>query len=295
MMPAKDSAKELNALVSMIDEPSEEIFATIREKITGYGKVAIPLLEDAWMNSFSDEQTQRLEGLIGDIRFNDVYHELYDWKQSKQQDLLEAFVLITRFRYPGFDAEKYLEQMERLKKDAWLEMNDELTALEKIKVLNHIFYDVYGFRSVPDSRKSKLNSYFLNELLDTKKGNALSLGILYAYVAQSLNIPVFGVNLPQHFILTYLDDSLPVKTSGHYNRDDVLFYINAMNKGAIFTANEVSLFIRKLKMESRDEYFLPCSKLTFIGRLIMELEFAYKEAGDTARSEEMGALFNVLG
>ncbi len=293
-MAERISDKELDALVSMIDEPNEKVFATIRKKIADFGSVAIPVLEDAWMNSFSEEQNERLEELIGDIRFDDLYTELSNWKQNNPDDLLKAFTLIARFRYPDFEDEKYLAQVARLKQDAWLEMNEDLTALEKTKVLNHIFYDVWGFKGIRPQQKITVNSYFLNEVLDTKKGNALSLGILYISVAQSLNIPVFGVNLPQHFVLTYLEDSFPIKAVGKYTKDEVLFYINAMNKGAVFTTNEVELFIKKLKVESKEAFYLPCSNLTIIRRMISELMIAYKSESNSDKVKELEELILAL-
>jgi len=293
-MPEKNSDTELDALISMIDEPNEKVFATIRQKIADYGRVAIPVLEDAWMNSFSEEQNERLEGLIGDIRFSDLFLELQKWKQSGQKDLLQAFALISKFRYPEFDDEKYMALLARLKQDAWLEMNEELTALEKTKVLNHIFYDVWGFRGIRLQQKITLNSYFLNEVLDTKKGNALSLGMLYISVAQSLNIPVFGIDLPRHFVLTYLDDSFPIKAAGKYTKDEVLFYINAMNKGAVFTTNEVDLFIKKLKVDAKEEYYLPCNTITIVRRLITELIVAYKSEGEPEKVRELEELILAL-
>jgi regulator of sirC expression with transglutaminase-like and TPR domain len=293
-MQEKISKKELSALVSMIDEPNAEVFETIRQKIADFGSVAIPVLEDAWMNSFSEEQNERLEELIGDIRFDDLYSELDNWKQKKQDDLLQAFTLIARFRYPEFDVEKYFAQVSRLKQDVWLEMNEDLTALEKTKVLNHIFYDVWGFRGIRPQQKITVNSYFLNEVLDTKKGNALSLGILYISIAQSLNIPVFGVNLPQHFVLTYMEDSFPIKAVATYTKEEVLFYINAMNKGAVFTTNEIDLFIQKLKVDVKEKYYLPCDNLAIVRRLLSELIVAYKSEGDSGKAGELEELLGLL-
>jgi len=291
----KVSDQQLAALISMIDEPNEQVFATIRQKIADYGRLAIPLLEDAWMNSFSEEQNERLEALIEDIRFDDFYRDMQNWRLHQQDDLLSAFLLIGRFRYPDFNAEKYLEIVGKLKKDVWLEMNDELTALEKTKVLNHILYDVHGFRGIPPQKKISLNSYFINEILDTKKGNAISLGILYIILAQSLNIPVFGVDLPKHFVLAYLEDTFPIQSSQKEpTQDDVLFYINAMNKGAVFTANEVELFIKKAKLDSKESFYLPCNNLAIVRRLITELIDAYLIEDDADKVKELNELLKAL-
>ena len=44
------------------------------------------------------------------------------------------------------DVEKKLtNHIKQIVQDVWLELNDNLTALEKVKVLNRIIFDVHGF------------------------------------------------------------------------------------------------------------------------------------------------------
>ena len=42
--------KEIKALIHLIDDPDEQIFNQIREKILSIGNEVIPLLEEAWEN-----------------------------------------------------------------------------------------------------------------------------------------------------------------------------------------------------------------------------------------------------
>ena len=207
----KNAHKELDALISLIDEPDTEMYLAIKNKISGYGKEAIPRLEEAWLHSESTENAERLEHLIDEIRFNDLYHELKSWSDFQNNDLFKAFLLISKFRFPDMDEEKYMAAFDRLKQDVWLEINENLTALEKIKVMNHVLFDIHQFKGPPPKQKSTLNTYFLNELFDSKTGNALTLGILYMTIAQQLGVPIFGIDLPGHFVLAYMDDSMPLK------------------------------------------------------------------------------------
>ena len=103
------------------------------------------MLEDAWLNSMEADNAGRIEHLIDEIRFNDLYFDIENWVKFHNNDLIKAFILI-KFRYPDLDEEKYLNKIEKLKQDVWLEMNENLTALEKVKVINHIFYDIHSFR-----------------------------------------------------------------------------------------------------------------------------------------------------
>lgn len=266
--------KELNALISLIDEPNEEMFSSIREKISTYGKDAIPFLEEAWMTAVNADDVERIENLIDDIRFTDLYFELENWAQFHSNDLIKAFMLLTQFRYPELDIEKYADKVSKLRQNIWLEINPNLTALEKVKVLNHIFYDVYKFRGKLPIQV-KLNDYFLNDLLDTQKGSATALGILYISIAQSMDIPIFGVDLHHHFVLAYMDDTVETREPETYTSDEVLFYIAMINKGSIFTNKDIKRFLKQIEFKEKPEYFLPCSNKHTIKRLIKEMISVY--------------------
>jgi len=127
-------------------------------------------------------------------------------------------------------------------------------------------------------------------LIDTKTGNAISLGILFITIARHLDIPVFGVNLPRHFILAYADDMIPIKDADEYRESDILFYLNAMNRGAVFTQNEIELFIKQLKIEPKEDFFLPCSNITIIKRLIEDMIDAYKKENKADKAEMLEQL-----
>jgi len=292
-MSSKSTNKELTALVSLIDEPNEEIFYSIREKIAGYGIEAVPLLEDAWLNVLNEEYTKRIEELIDEIRLDDLYFELVNWTNFYSNDLIKAFIILSKYRYPDLDEDKYLQKFDKLKRDAWLEINDHLTALEKIKVLNHIFYNIHQFRGLRP-KKENIQAYFINEVLDTHRGNAMSIGILYIAVAQKLQVPVFGVDLLKHFILVYMDDTMTMRTAEHYTEDDVLFYINALNKGAVFTKREINQYINQMDIKTKEEYFMPSTNVSIIRRLIEEMSSAYAQDNQMKKAEELIGLLKAL-
>lgn len=285
--------KELNALISMMDEPSEEIYTSIREKIMSYGLEAIPLLEEAWLKSEDDSNSVRIESLIEEIRFTDLYQELFNWSQFYSHDLLKAFILLTKFRYPDLDEESCLEKVNKIKQDVWLEINQDLTALEKVKVLNHIFFDIYRFRGQLPQQVS-LNAHFLNDLLESGKGSATALGILYLAVAQGLEIPIFGLELHHHFALVYMEDNIPVKNPLDYAANEVLFYIAVINKGSVFTRNEIDRYLKQMKLKDDEAYYLPVNNQQVIRRMIKEMANTYQLTGKQDKADLLGQLTEAL-
>lgn len=271
-----DEIKELDALVSLMDEPDEDMFGEIREKVLGYGKLAIPVLEEAWANTLRDNDSIRIESVIDEIRQEELVLEFKGWAKDGGNNIMKGLMLLTKYFQPGFDDAHYVALFEKLIRETWLELNDSLTALEKIKVLNHVFFRVYGFNGNFDSI-TESDTYFLDKVLDSKKCNAMSMGIIYIAVAQRLNVPVFGVDLTGHFILAYMDGFGALRLPNEYCEDDVLFYINPINNGAVFTRNEIKHYILQLKTNPKPGFFLPCSNLIVMKRMLTEMLVSFEK------------------
>lgn len=283
---------ELNALISLLDEPSHPVYDKIKEKILYYGIDAIPLLEDAWDNSFDNNIQTRIEEIIHSIQLRNLKTELISWKENNRLDLLEGFYLVSKYQYPDLNSDNLKEQVAKIEKDIWLELNSNLTALEKVKVINHILFDINRFTGNKTNIDAPQN-LFLNNLMETRKGNHLSLGILYIILSQKLGIPIFGVNLPQHFILAYMDEVHDEKIVLE-DENEVLFYINPFNKGAVFTQREIELFIKHLKLKPSSTYYKPCDNIAIIKRLFENVIENYNKLGYLDKVEELKELFDAL-
>jgi regulator of sirC expression with transglutaminase-like and TPR domain len=290
-MTEKTRNTELEALISLIDEPDEEIFRTIRDRIFAHGKEAVPVLEHLWENTFDPTIQHRIEDLIHVIQFENLKKEMNEWSQFGHHDLLQGALLVTKFQYPDLDEDAIIKKIGAFSQDVWLELNQNLTGLEKIKVINHILFDIHRLSGNLTNINSADN-FYINSLLESKKGSPLILGIIYISISQSLRIPVYGVDLPRHFVLAYTDEILISQRD--IPEGDVLFYINPFNKGAVFTKNEIELFIKQLKLERKDSYFVPCDNKTIIRRMMNELIYIYDQSGNPGKKDEMKELLGMV-
>jgi hypothetical protein len=289
-MKPENRITELDALISLLDEPDADIFNKVKEKIFSYGINAVPVLENAWDHSVDETLQKRIEGIIHHIQVSDIYQELNKWKEFNSSDLLKGFVLIAKYQYPDIDEAAIIKKIGLIIQDVWLELNNNLTPLEQVKVLNH-FFDIHGFSGNKANIHLPQNSY-INNIFETKKANPISLSIIYLVVAQSLKIPVYGVNLPQNFIIAYLDGLIP--DGMKVGRNNIQFYINAFNNGAVFTRREIELFLRQINLEDDDKYFIPCNNVTIIKRVINNLIYSYENSGDHEKTEEFKRLLKAL-
>lgn len=269
---------ELKALVQLLDDPDITVFTQIEERILNFGEVAISVLEETNNYGLDKEVTHRIESLIRKIQFSSIYAKLVDWKQDDQANLFEAVLSISEMQYPKMDVHILRKMMDRITRDVWLEMNEELTPLEKVQIFNHIFFETYAFYGNKGNLTSPQNS-LIKDVLESKKGNSVSISILYLEIARRLNMPIYGIDLPQNFVLAYVNDE-SVLTANHR----VLFYINPFNKGIIFTKKDIDAFLRQIGESPRKEHYQVCDNVSVVKRLLSELVESFSALGqeDTA-------------
>jgi regulator of sirC expression with transglutaminase-like and TPR domain len=280
--------KEIEALIKLLDDTDPEITSLVQEKILSYGATIIPFLENAWENAFEPVLQHNIEEVIHKIQFQNLKNDLKIWSLQDNNDLLKGAILVARYQYPDLDEVKIKEQLAEIHRDAWIEMNDHLTAMEKVRILNHIFFDVNGFSGNTSNYHAPQNS-FINCVLESKKGNPLLLSIIYAELAKDLDMPVFGVNLPEHFILAYVNEDRGEPLPGETELK-VLFYINAFSKGSIFPRSEIDKFLKQLKIKPHPHYYEPCTNQEIIKRMIRNLIFAYNKLGHDDKVHELESL-----
>lgn len=279
---------EVNSLIKLLDDPDGEIFEHVHQKLLSYGPEAIEYLEQAWEQAFDSIQQERIANLVHEIQFGILKKDLQLWHQGGAFDLLQGILIINRYQYPDLDEQKVINQIEAIKRDIWIQLMNEHSPAEQVKLINHVFYSIYGFSGNTANHQDPQNSY-ISQVLETKKGNQISLAIIYSIIAQKLDIPVYGVNLPQHFILAYLDESRHSDFEG-----GILFYINAFNKGFIFGRRDVDMFLKQLNLKFDKQFYEPCSNSEIIKRVLRNLISSYEHLGSKDKVAELNELLQII-
>ena len=272
--------RELKALVSLLDDQDDQIVNQIVDKIRSLGKEIIPFLENEWESNFNPSVQRRIEELIHDLQYELLKERIKDWYDSKDQDLLTGLWLVATYQYPDLELEKIKQELEQIYYDAWLEFKPDLYPYDQIKILNSVLFNKLKFGANTKNFHSPGNS-MINIVLETHKGNPITLCVIYQLVAQKLKMPVYGVNLPNLFIVTYKEEK---------NQ----FYINAFNKGLIFTKQDIENYIHELRLTPQDSFFEPCSNLEIIRRVFRNLIMSFDKMGEHAKAEEVKELLLII-
>jgi regulator of sirC expression with transglutaminase-like and TPR domain len=274
-------SKEFKALVSLLDDEDEQIVMHVQEKILSLGTTIIPFLEQEWESNFNSQVQRRIEDLIHTLQYELLKERLKNWFESEEQDLLTGMWLVATYQYPDLELIKLKQDLEQLYYETWLEFKQDLYPFDQIKLINSVIFNKLKFGANTKNFHSPGNS-MINVVLETHKGNPITLCVIYMLVAQKLKLPVFGVNLPNLFVLTYKDER-------HSQ-----FYINAFNKGLIFSRQDIENYISELHLTPQGSFFEPCTSLEIIRRVFRNLIMSFDKMGEHAKAEEVKELLLII-
>lgn len=294
---------EIASLIYLLDDTDAEVVDHVSSKLLSFGNQLIPIIEENWDLLDSIVKQERVENLIKQIQSQSLESELLFWTKSEQKDLLQGLLLIDRFHNPNSDISKINQMLDKIRLDVWLELREDLTSFEKVKILNYVFYDVHKFKGNTEDYHNPNNS-FISEVLEKKSGNPILMACVYSIVAQKLNIPIHGINLPQHFILGYVKPEIEKPhQKAKYNTpyslkenpgQEAMFFINPFNKGLIFSKENVQSFLKQLKIETRENFYQTCSHAEILKRVLRNLIFSYEKQGELAKAEQLLNLKGIL-
>ena len=113
------------------------------------------------------------------------------------------------------------------------------------------------------------------------------MAIVYLALADKLELPIVGIDLPHHFILGYPD----VNETGN---GDFLFYINPFSKGAVFGKGELERYLQRMIVETDPCEMKASDNIRTIRRLLSDISSNYERSGEHRKLGEIDSLLLIL-
>jgi regulator of sirC expression with transglutaminase-like and TPR domain len=284
--------KEIKALFHLIDDPDQEVFDSVTNRIVSYGRGIIPNLENLWENTISAEVQERIELLIHKLHYRDLTEDFLHWKNSSYQDLLTASLLVAKFQYPDLVTTPVLQEVEKLRRNIWLELNSYLTPLEQVNVLTSILYNYYGLKGTEVAYQHP-EEFLINKLIETKRGNAIANGVLYLLLSELLDIPVKAINIPRQFVLAYIKPGFDESAEKLSPMDCIEFFIDPMS-GQVFSHKDVESYFRRISVPPVSSYFKPLSHNRIIQTALEEFSKCFNDERNAYKHRELQELSRLL-
>lgn len=282
---------EISALFHLIDDPDEEVFTSVSERIVSMGRAIIPNLEHLWENTPDEGVQERIEMLIHKLHFRDLVNDFTNWKNGSC-DLLEGALLVSRYQFPELLATVPLQEIEKVRRNIWLELNSYLTPLEQVNVITGILYSYYKLKG-NEVAYDIAEDFLLNKVIENKKGNAITNGILYLIICELLDIPVRAINIPRQFILGYFDIDYNFPNPTRQKSEKINFYVDPLN-GQIYSHKDVENYFKRISVPPTPSYFKQLSNKRIIQHLLEEFSKCFSNDANQYKKNDLILLAKLL-
>ena len=280
---------EINALLNLIEDPDDEVYQTITRRFIGFGKDVIPALNEFQELTDDPVQVAKINSIISQISISCIENALTDWLNSEDQSVLEATLFIAAYLNPEFDRDRLFFDIEKIRKTVWLELNDYLTPLEEINILNKIIFGHYNYKGV-ELDYASIAQFDPLYLLTNKLSNTFPLGSVYLIIAEMLSITILPADIPKQNLLCYVEEgSSIISVEG----SDILFYIDPLN-GQVYTHRDVENYVKKMNLAHPPITYTPSNARNFVQRWLKEIAKAEQMKGEVERHKALLKLISFM-
>jgi regulator of sirC expression with transglutaminase-like and TPR domain len=283
--------REISALFHLIDDPDEEVFSSVSDRIVSLGRAIIPNLEHLWENTPDESVQGRIEMLIHKLHFRDLVSDFTEWKNGPCE-LLQGALLVARYRYPEMITTTTLQELEKIRRNIWLELNSYLTPLEQINVITGILYSYYKMKG-NEVAYDLQEDFLINKVIESKKGNAITNGILYLIICELLDIPVKAINIPKQFILGYFEIDYNFPNPTRQKSEKINFYIDPLN-GQIYSHKDVENYFKRISVPPTPSYFKQLTNKRIIQHLLEEYSKCFSNDSSLYKKNDLLFLAKLL-
>ena len=273
--------KEIKALISLLEDDDPEIYQHVSEQINELGDAIIPFLEEAWEESLNPDFQKKMEDLIHELQFEGLKERLKAWKEEGATNLLQGIWLVNTYQYPDVEMSQITKSIEQIYYDAWLNVKPDMHPYDQVKALNYAIFKMNKFSANTVNFHAPSNS-MLHLVLESRRGNPLTLCVIYLTIAQKLNLPVYGVNLPNLFVLTFKHEGMEP------------FYINVYNKGLMLTKADIDNYLLQLNLNPVPIFYEPAPNLAIVQRSLRNLAFSFEKMNDLEKAAEVTILLDAI-
>ena len=205
---------------------------------------------------------------------------LPDWQALPGLDdeavpLFASALLIARDEYPDLDPRGCDSVIDAHVASLRADVDALHSGPLKMQAINARLFDELGYAGNHDEYYDPRNSY-LNEVLERRLGNPITLAVVQLEVTRRLGIPLDGISFPGHFLVR-----LPV--------DDGILVMDPFNRGRPLDEDELRQrarphFGEDVPDDALMQILRPAPTRAILLRMLRNLHGVYVEQGDWARA-----------
>lgn len=273
-MESASPTREVDALIRLLDDPDEDVQASVRARLDELGHEAVPPLLAAH-DEAEDALRPLIETAIHDLHFAHIQQAWRLVMGAPSVDLERGAFLLALYRFPRLDIPAYRSKLDDLAEEAQPAVH-RASGVERAFELADFMCDTWGFSGNEDHYYDPNNSY-LNKVIDRRLGIPISLSVVFLLLGRRLDLPVYGVNLPAHFLVKYVDDQGEA-------------YLDLFSGGEYLSKEACLRFLLQAGVKPRPTYFQAADEQSILLRMGRNLLAIARETDQSQMAEDLTTL-----
>ncbi len=261
MMPDPDA--EVDALIELLDDPSETVKRAVEARLLELGGAALPRLRSAEAAAEEPLRTH-IAATAHTLHMTALEQAWAALMAQPDPDLEQGVFLLARYRDPGLDVASYRALLDDLARQVRAHV-EGAHGFERAEILARFMFNHLGFTGNHKAYYDPNNSY-LDQVLDRRTGIPISLSVVFLLLGRRLGLPVYGVNMPAHFVVKYQDDQGEV-------------FMDIFNGGVPFKKEAAMRSLLNVDIRPQPQYFRAATVSEILLRMVRNLVHIARDAG----------------
>ena len=186
----------------------------------------------------------------------------------KKIRLDRAALELATIHFPDLDLTPSLDRLNELASQVGDRLRNFNDGRDFVETAQRYLFEELGFHGNKEDYYDPLNSC-LNQVLERRTGIPVTLSVMYMEIARRLQMPVYGIGLPRHFVIQFDD--------GNYAT-----YIDPFHGGRAITLREC--FQLAGAREADITLLRRVSPVEIIKRMLQNLQSGYLQRHDSAHA-----------
>ena len=274
---------EIESLMFLLEDPDPFVQEQVQLRFMELGDRAIPLLDQIRVQTKDKEEKKRAKEVLHQLTFatlKEDFAELLLEGIGNRAQLEKAVITLARFGHPTLRESEYVKTLDHFADMIRPSLRYRGNEREKMQTLMKFILEDLNFRGDNKDYHNPANG-FIDQVIERRKGLPISLSLVAMFIARRLELPVFGVNMPIHFMLAFVGE-----------KEEQL--IDPYDQGAEVSYDQCYFFLKKNNVTPKPEHFKMASDIDILARCIRNLMHSYERNEEQERVHELKSLLELV-
>ncbi|MEC8141627.1 MAG: transglutaminase-like domain-containing protein [Bacteroidota bacterium] len=274
---------EIESLMLLLGDPDPFVQEQVQLRFMELGNRAIPILDQIRVETKNKEEKKRAKDVLYRLTFTSLkedFAELLLEGVGNRAQLERAVITLARFGNPTLRESEYVKKLDYFADMIRSSLRYNRSEREKMQTFMKFIFEDLNFRGDNKDYHNPANG-FIDQVIERRKGLPISLSLVAMFIARRLQLPVFGVNMPIHFMLAFVGE-----------KEEQL--IDPYDQGAEVSYDQCYFFLKKNNVTPKPDHFKMASDLNILARCIRNLMHSYERNEEHDRVRDLKSLLELV-